>query len=332
MSQLFRQEVLDFRKTKNLGPVSINIPFHYYAQSFGLIIISSLIILFMTFAEYSEKYRVNGYLDYSRGIIQIHPDKSGLIVESRVRNHHHVRQGDVLFKIDTSQSNASRQHQIFSRLNHQKHRLNQDIDRLKNELSVLKPLLADKFISAEVYNNKKDHLHELMNKRNQLEIERIQHQKMNAYTIRAPINGMLTSIHYQVGQQVDPSAELVKIIPDDADLIAEIQVPVKDAGFMTRNEPIRLHYDAYPYERFGTYSAVIKDIEPVISFAHADTNPWATREPYYRVRAKLASQVVMIYGRQKALQQGMTFSAVMTGTRRKVWQWIWEPIDRFMES
>ncbi|QRN02595.1 HlyD family efflux transporter periplasmic adaptor subunit [Legionella sp. MW5194] len=328
MSQLFRQEVLDFKKTKNLGTVFINIPFNVYVLSFGMAVILSLMILFLCFAEYSEKYMVNGYLDYSKGFIPIYSGKSGLIVKGQMKNHQHVNQGDVLFKIDTSYSDAPSQNKILSRLNHQTRRLGQDIVRIKKELVVLKPLLAKKYISADVYNTKKDHLNELRNKKNQLEIERIQHQKRNAYLVQAPINGRLTVIHYQVGQQISPSDELVKIIPDNTDLLAEIQVPVKHAGFMSRNDPITLRYDAYPYERFGTYTAIIKDIDPVISVDK--TAPHS--EPYYRVRAKLGRQFVTVYGRQKGLQQGMTFSAVMTGTRRKVWQWIWEPINHFMGS
>ncbi|MDX1836005.1 hypothetical protein DIZ81_13115 [Legionella taurinensis] len=332
MSQLFRQEVLDFKKTKNFGSVFINIPFNVYVLSFAMAVILSLMILFLCVAEYSEKYTVNGYLDYSKGFIQIYSGKSGLIVKGQAKSHQHVNQGDVLFKIDTSYSDAPSQSKILGRINHQTRRLRQDIVRIKKELLVLKPLLAKKYISADVYNNKKDRLSELRNKKNQLEIERIQHQKRNAYIVRAPINGRLTVIHYQVGQQVSPSDELVKIIPDNTDLIAEIQVPVKHAGFMTKNDPITLRYDAYPYERFGTYTAVIKDIDPVISLDKTASHSLVTPDPYYRVRAKLDSQSVTVYGRQKGLQQGMTFSAVMTGTRRKVWQWIWEPIDHFMGS
>ena len=133
-------------------------------------------------------------------------------------------------------------------------------------------------------------------------------------------------IHDKQGQYTKSAKPLAQIIPVDTEFVAELFIPAKNAGFLNKNNQIFIRYDAYPYEHFGSYQAVIADVSQSIMTDDEEDKPLQIREPYYKVTAKLASQYVRVYGVNKKLQHGMTLSAVIAGSKRKVWQWILDPL------
>ena len=90
-----------------------------------------------------------------------------------------------------------------------------------------------------------------------------------------------------------------------------------------------IRYDAYPYARFGTTKASIREIDQSILTDDEESNPIRIGQPYYKAIAILDKQSVKVYGRDKTIQQGMTLSAVIIGSKRKLWQWILDPLYSF---
>jgi membrane fusion protein len=119
---------------------------------------------------------------------------------------------------------------------------------------------------------------------------------------------------------------LAKILPDGADLIAEIFVPVPQSGYLKKNHAVILQYDAYPAAHFGFHKARISDIGSSIMMEKEEDKPFAMKDPYYKVQANLQSQWIKVYGKNKLLSQGMTFSAWILGPKRKLWQWVLSPL------
>jgi membrane fusion protein len=54
--------------------------------------------------------------------------------------------------------------------------------------------------------------------------------------------------------------------------------------------------------------------------------PDVAREPLYRVRAALDSQTVMTYGEAARLQAGMLVDADVLLDRRRLIEWVFEPL------
>ena len=57
-----------------------------------------------------------------------------------------------------------------------------------------------------------------------------------------------------------------------------------------------------------------------------EDKPLTIGEPYYRAIAQLDQQNVSLNGRSHRLQQGMTFTAVLSGASKTIWHWIFDPI------
>ena len=49
-------------------------------------------------------------------------------------------------------------------------------------------------------------------------------------------------------------------------------------------------------------------------------------EPLYRVTVRLAKQAITAYGKQESLKPGMALEADVLGERRKLIEWLLEPL------
>jgi len=85
-----------------------------------------------------------------------------------------------------------------------------------------------------------------------------------AYVMRAPTDGRVSTMQATVGQSVDPQRLQLEIIPEDAVLQAELFVPARAIGFVEPGQPVRILYDAFPYQHFGTYSGRIIKVSQTI--------------------------------------------------------------------
>lgn len=48
--------------------------------------------------------------------------------------------------------------------------------------------------------------------------------------------------------------------------------------------------------------------------------------PYYRIVVALERQTVRAFGQDEALKPGMTLEADILGERRRLWEWVLEPL------
>ncbi|KTC96424.1 HlyD family secretion protein [Legionella feeleii] len=325
---LFRAEVIESKKNQNYGFVSINTPVSYRFIAIGSMVIILLIVLFIVFAEFSEKIIISGYLDSTKGIARVYPKINGVIIQSYRHQGDKIKRGENLFLIDTSYTGVykSQDHELFKSLKKNKEFVKKEINYKNQYLHALKKLLEKHYISWTTYNEKQEELIEIENKKTLIELEMIKYRQGKSYSIRSPIDGVVSSIIYKKGQYTNLSKPLAKIIPSDTDLVAELFIPAKKAGFLSKENKIIIRYDAYPYERFGTYKATIKEISQSIITDEEEEKPILVGEPYYKITAELDRQFVTVYGAEKRLQHGMTFSAVIVGQKRKIWQWILDPL------
>ena len=274
---------------------------------------------------------MKGYLNSSKGVVRIYPNQNGVIAHCFIHQGKKVRKGESLFLIDTLYKGMESKspHDMLTQLQKRKALITDEIMYKKNQLSALKKLLKNRYISLTEYHQKYEEWVELKNKKNSVDMEIIKYQQEKSYIIRSPIDGVISSIIYQDGQYTNLQKPLAKILPSDAELVAELFIPVKQSGFLRKKNTIIIRYDAYPYERFGTAKAKITEISQSILTDKEEDNPITIGQPYYKVIALLDRQFMTIYGEKKKIQHGMTISAVVVGSKRKLWQWILDPLFSF---
>lgn len=330
---LFRPEAMDSRRNQLYGHVLVNMPVNYALLIVGIGIFVLGMVMFIIFAEYTEKFTVTGYLVSTKPATSLYPKNNGVIAHQYFKQGALVHQGDILFSIDTSlEGLTTHPPQAQAILSQRKRLIEKEIENKKLHLAALKQLQRKNYMSITEFNEKTEALLELENRKSVLDMEVEQYQQEQTHVIRAPMTGLISNIMLKEGQHADASKPLLKMIPQDATLVAELYIPVKKAGFLHKNATALLHYDAYPFERFGSYKGKITEISDNILTDDEEEKPFRIGEPYYKATVVLEKQQVLLYGLKHSIRNGMTFSAVIIGSKRKLWQWILDPLYSYYGS
>ncbi len=104
-------------------------------------------------------------------------------------------------------------------------------------------------------------------------------------------------------------------------------MPARAIGFVAPGQSVRLLYDAFPYQRFGTYRGTVESVATTMLAATELPEPvLLLKEPAYRVKVALDRQTVDAFGREVALQPDMTLRADIILERRSLVEWLLEPL------
>lgn len=124
-------------------------------------------------------------------------------------------------------------------------------------------------------------------------------------------------------------------------LEAHLYAPSRTAGFVAPGQTVLIRYQAYPYQKFGLQQGIVTDISKtpfapnelppnlastILSNAQQSILGFNSSEALYRIKVKLATQQIHAYGQAHQLKPGMTLEADVLQDKRKIWEWILEPV------
>jgi len=165
-------------------------------------------------------------------------------------------------------------------------------------------------------------------KRQQADLERQLARVKNEhrYTVTASHSGTVTGIQVVAGETLKQAKPLLHILPKGSELVAEILLPTRSAGFIEQGQVARLRFDAFPYQRFGFIQGEITRIDRALISPNEVELPIVLQEPVYRLRASMERQGVQAYGKSFELKSGMLFEADILLEQRTLIEWLLEPI------
>jgi membrane fusion protein len=147
-----------------------------------------------------------------------------------------------------------------------------------------------------------------------------------AYVIKAPTSGRVSTLQATVGQIADPRHMQLEIIPLDSTLQAQLFFPTRAFGFVRPGQQVRILYDAFPYQKFGTYRGNVTNISHTILTGNETTGPIALKEPAYRVTVGLERPDIDAYGLKMPLQPDMLLKADVVLEQRSLMRWLLDPV------
>ena len=147
-----------------------------------------------------------------------------------------------------------------------------------------------------------------------------------AYIIRAPISGRISSLQASVGQIADPRRLQLQIVPGDSALQAELFIPARAIGFVELGQVVRILYDAFPYQHFGTYRGRIVSISQTMLAGADIVTPVTLTGPSYRAVVTLERSDIDAYGKRIPLQPDMQLKADIILERRTLVDWLLNPL------
>jgi membrane fusion protein len=147
-----------------------------------------------------------------------------------------------------------------------------------------------------------------------------------AYIIRAPAAGHVSTLQATVGQFADPRRPQMEIIPNDSILQAELFVPARAIGFVRPGQKVRILYEAFPYQQFGTYGGRVYEVSQTILTKSDTSVPIELKEPAYRVKVALDRLDVDAYGKKMPLAPDMLLRADILLEKRSLMRWFLDPL------
>jgi membrane fusion protein len=170
--------------------------------------------------------------------------------------------------------------------------------------------------------------HELERKRADIDQALAQNELTRAAVLRAPQDGVVSSVLVKPGQPVSAGQIAIALVPKDSLLEAQLLVPSRAIGFVEPGYRVVLRYEAYPYQKFGLHSGSVKAVSRNAMTPQQVSNLSGRQatEAMYRIDVTLDAQSIAAYGRQEALRPGMALEADILLDRRRLIEWIFEPL------
>jgi membrane fusion protein len=147
---------------------------------------------------------------------------------------------------------------------------------------------------------------------------------------------VVTAILAHAGQTVSTGAPMLKIVPQNAPMQAELLAPSSAVGFIHKGGRVLLRYSAFPYQKFGQYWGTVmsvsrtvlnaEEVKNLLAGAPPQQNGLPQNGPFYRVIVEPDTQTVNIYGEELNLPAGMQVHAHALLERRQLYEWMFEPL------
>ena len=150
--------------------------------------------------------------------------------------------------------------------------------------------------------------------------------------VRAPQDGVVTSVLAVAGQTVTPGVALASLLPAGAKLQAQLFAPSSAVGFVRPEQKVQLRYAAFPYQKFGHQTGAVVQVSrsPLqvteLAGLPLQAGMAGNTEPLYRITVQLDQQTVAAYGQAQPLSPGMQLEADVLLDRRRLIEWLFEPV------
>lgn len=155
----------------------------------------------------------------------------------------------------------------------------------------------------------------------QLQQRREEVQYEHQFALTAPVSGRVTNLLSTNGDQLDPRRPFVSIVADSPAYEAQMFVPSRALGKVATGQKVLLNYDAFPFQQYGSYEAVVSSIASSAIDPREYLIPLDVNEPVYLIKAVLPPEQDAL-----SLRAGMQFSAQLVTGQRTIIEGIFEPL------
>jgi hemolysin D len=152
--------------------------------------------------------------------------------------------------------------------------------------------------------------------------------------LSAPADSIVLEIaNRTVGSVVREAETLFVLVPRDVPLQAEVNVDGKDIGQVVVGQAVRIKFEAFPFQKYGTGSGVVRVVSQD-TFA-PDTKRESTSRmpaPYYRVLVDVTETKLRLPPERVQLIPGMAVNAELKVGRRSVISYFLYPLLRGLDE
>ena len=140
--------------------------------------------------------------------------------------------------------------------------------------------------------------------------------------LTSPVAGIIQQLAiHTTGGVVKEAQPLMIVVPDSAQVTAEVSIANLDIGFVNAGQTAELKVETFPYTRYGTVLATVNVVT-------ADAVTDEKKGSYYPATLTLSQKDMLIDGKRIRLSPGMNITAEIKTGRRRVIEYLLSPVQR----
>ncbi|MFL0648377.1 HlyD family efflux transporter periplasmic adaptor subunit [Cylindrospermopsis raciborskii] len=148
-------------------------------------------------------------------------------------------------------------------------------------------------------------------------------------TLRSPVDGIVFELPIKKpGAVVQVGQMVAQIAPKDANLILKAEIPSQQSGFIKVGMPVKIKFDAYPFQEYGVTQGRVLWISP-----DAKVSPnRPTSVETYQLEIALEKPYIKSGDKPIPLIPGQTATAELIVRQRRVMDLILDPFKRLQKN
>ena len=160
-------------------------------------------------------------------------------------------------------------------------------------------------------------------KRHQLDTDQDKANRRERLTrLTAPVAGIIQQLAiHTTGGVVTQAQPLMIVVPDSAQVTAEVSIANLDIGFVNAGQTAEVKLETFPYTRYGTVMAIVNVVT-------ADAVTDEKKGSYYPATLTLSQKDMLIDGKRIRLSPGMNITAEIKTGQRRVIEYLLSPVQR----
>lgn len=165
-------------------------------------------------------------------------------------------------------------------------------------------------------------------KHQQLKADRTKADQRERLTqLTSPVDGTVQQLAvHTTGGVVTSAQPLMVIVPDSAQVKAEVAIANQDIGFVNANQTAEIKLETFSYTKYGTVQATVDTVT-------ADAVTDEKRGSFYPATLTLSQRDMLIDGKRIALSPGMNVTAEIKTGKRRIIEYLLSPVQKAgMES
>lgn len=152
------------------------------------------------------------------------------------------------------------------------------------------------------------------------------HEQQRSLSVRSPVSGTIATIDVVAGSSIRPQQLLATVVPENSSLVADVYIASRAVGMVRPGQAVRLRYDAFPHQQFGTARGEVAAVAGSVSLPGDMPVASGLQEAAYKVRILIADDHVEDAHGRYALRPGMALAAEVVLESRRLADWFLAPI------
>lgn len=147
--------------------------------------------------------------------------------------------------------------------------------------------------------------------------------------VRSPINGIIFELPIsKPGAVVQPGQIVAKIAPLGSAFVLKANIPSQESGFLEKGMPVKIKFDAYPFQDYGVIKGNIISISPDSKIEQTIQGKKET----FELEISLDRPYIQTNKKRIYLTPGQTATAEIIVRQRRVIDFILDPFKKLQKS